>query len=97
MMASCGLDCSTEASIWLGKGIAPVFVFETDADFSTSSKRGRPSLDKNLQNYFVKKVSLYLNCSCVPLGFSFLGKDDTAPVKVVLAAMDCSRRCQIII
>ena len=60
MMASSGLDCSTKANIWRERGLAPVFVFETGADFSTKGKKGRPSIDKDLQNYFIKKVILML-------------------------------------
>ena len=58
MMKSARLDCSTKASKLLEKGVANIFVFETGSEFSSNGKKGRSSIDKDLQKHFITKVRL---------------------------------------
>ena len=57
MMKACGLDSSTKAEIWYAKGKIVVFAFEIGASFE-QHKKGRSSIDKEVQEHYVKQVRL---------------------------------------
>jgi hypothetical protein len=87
MMKSARLNASTTANEWLSEGIAHVFTFETGSDFSTNGKKGRASIDKDLQRFFITKVNSILNSSYDPLGFWSWARIAIEQAKVALAVM----------
>ena len=57
------------------KGVANVFVFETGSEFSTTGKKGRSSIDKDLQNYFITKVVFIISPLATVFGSSGAWKE----------------------